>query len=37
MTVTTGSYHNGILESNFELTMTDPSQNSLRSLFNLLH
>lgn len=32
-----GGFHNGILESSFELKMADASENSLRSIFKLLH
>jgi hypothetical protein len=37
ITYAAGNYQNGQTEYNFEMTMTNTSENSLRSLFNLLH
>lgn len=37
ITFTSGSYQNGVIESYFEISMTDTSENSLRSLFKLIH
>jgi hypothetical protein len=37
LTYTAGGYQNGQLESYFELKMADASENSLRSIFKLMH
>ncbi|MES1160660.1 MAG: hypothetical protein ABUM51_07885, partial [Bacteroidota bacterium] len=37
LTYTAGGMQNGLLESYFELKMADASENSLRSIFKLLH
>jgi hypothetical protein len=37
LTVTAGGIQNGVLESYFELKMADASENSLRSIFKLMH
>ncbi|HVW60875.1 MAG TPA: DUF4836 family protein [Puia sp.] len=37
LTYTAGDMQNGLLESYFELKMADASENSLRSIFKLLH
>jgi hypothetical protein len=37
LTYTAGGFENGQLESYFELKMADASENSLRSIFKLLH